>query len=180
MEKFNNNENEENEDFCYENYQNDESEEGKAFEFIDNLQQIVIEDEFSNLRNSFFEKYNKIFDSSKEENSLKAYEVFQDYVKSIEGFLSKELNKRISNLNMEEIVNYLVDHKDEELLDEELLEMLLSFNDFTVFKNMMNEYKTTKDNDLGMNLMVCSINEKDIKEGKNEIEIFSETHKGKN
>lgn len=141
------------EDLCIEDNGNNYSNEDKQiFEFIDNLQQIVIEDEFSDLRNSFFEKYSEYFNKDSDENSLETYEIFKSYTKEIEGFLTKELNKRIKNLNLDQVMSHLISRKDEELIDEELLEMLISFTDFCVFKEMMLDHKENKNSGLKMEL----------------------------
>lgn len=131
------------EEILCENYSDTKDDFDKALEFIDNLQQIVIEDDFSNLRNSFFEKHYKKFDDT--ENQHDYYLIFEEYVKQIEGFLTSELNKRIKNFNMKETIDFLVENKDQELIDEELLEMLCSLSDYNTFKNIIMDYKSDKE-----------------------------------
>lgn len=141
------------EDFCIiDNKNSYNDEEKQIYEFVDNLQQIVIEDEFSNLRNTFFEKYSGKFNKESDENSIESYQIFKEYVNKIEGFLTKELNQRIKNLNIDLVLGCLINRKDEELIDEELLEMLISFTDFCVFKDMMLDYQENKNSNLKMEL----------------------------
>ena len=74
-----------NEDFTsYENYESNDFD-----EFMNCLQDIVIEDEFMELRNDFFDKYCISFDENKEENKLEHYDIFKKYVSTIEGYLSE-------------------------------------------------------------------------------------------
>lgn len=61
----------------------------KFNEFICILQDIVIEDEFTDIRNNFFEKYYNQFDEKTEENKLEHYDIFKEYVSTIEGYLEK-------------------------------------------------------------------------------------------
>lgn len=131
------------EEILCENYCDTKDDFDKAMEFIDNLQQIVIEDEFSELRNNFFEKHYKKFDDT--ENKHNYYLIFEEYVKQIEGFLTNELNKRIKNFNMKETIEFLIENKDQELIDEELLEMLCSLSDYNTFKNIIIDYKSDKE-----------------------------------
>lgn len=63
-------------------------------EFISCLQDIVIEEEFSNLRNTFFDKYYNEFDEFKEENNLEHYNIFKKYVSTIETYLSEVSTKK--------------------------------------------------------------------------------------
>ena len=73
---------------CY--YENSESNfSSKLNEFIFNLQNIVIEDDFLELRNDFFKKYYSKFDNFQEENKHEYYKIFELYVSIIEGYLTK-------------------------------------------------------------------------------------------
>ena len=54
--------------------------------FIEQLQEIVIEKEFENLRNTLFEKYCGIFEDS-EENKLIYTDIFKEYVEKLETYI---------------------------------------------------------------------------------------------
>ena len=54
--------------------------------FIEQLQEIVIEEEFENLRNTLFEKYCGIFEDS-EENKLIYTDIFKEYVEKLETYI---------------------------------------------------------------------------------------------
>jgi ADP-ribosylation factor 2-binding protein len=156
------------EEILCENYCDTKDDFDKAMEFIDNLQQIVIEDEFSELRNNFFEKHYKKFDDT--ENKHNYYLIFEEYVKQIEGFLTNELNKRIKNFNMKETIDFLIENKEQELIDEELLEMLCSLSDYNTFKNIIMDYKSDKEFQKSNNLN--NFSGITIQNMKNSEEIF--------
>ena len=50
------------------------------------MQEIVIEEEFENLRNDLFEKYCDIFEDT-EENKLIYTEIFKEYIKKLETYI---------------------------------------------------------------------------------------------
>jgi hypothetical protein len=54
--------------------------------FIEKLQDIVIEEEFENLREKFCEKYSGNFEEG-EENKLIYMDIFKEYVKTVEGYI---------------------------------------------------------------------------------------------
>ena len=54
--------------------------------FIEQLQELVIEDEFEDLRNTFFEKYCDVFENT-DENKLVYTEIFKQYVKTLEVYI---------------------------------------------------------------------------------------------
>ena len=116
--------------------------------FAEALQDIVIEDSFEKMQNDFCEKYYKIFEE-KDENKLEYTKIFNEYTKTTEDFLEKELSKRVK--------------------DEQLLDTLLDLSEFNNFKEMMLNYKREKGNDnknkiqLGIQVEKAPVN----KEGKN-------------
>ena len=146
----------------YEDYDNAQTDEQKmVYEFIDQLQMLVVEEEFSNMRNSFLQKYSSKF-SKKNDNPHECYDIFKSYLESIEKYFTKELHSRIKNLKIEFVIEYLINHKEEELLDEDLLELITSFSDYNVFKNMMMEYNESVDLNLGgFDLCTSMMNEND-------------------
>ena len=54
--------------------------------FIEQLQEIVIEDEFEVLRNGFFDKYCHLFEDT-EENKLIYTDIFKEYIKKLEFYI---------------------------------------------------------------------------------------------
>ena len=69
--------------------------------FAEALQEIVIEDSFEKKQNDFCEKYYKVFEE-KDENKLEYTKIFNEYTKTMEEFLEKELAKRVQEYKVDE------------------------------------------------------------------------------
>ena len=134
--------------------------------FAEALQDIVIEDSFEKMQNDFCEKYYKIFEE-KDENKLEYTKIFNEYTKTTEDFLEKELSKRVKEYKVDEFYKLLESKKFK--IDEQLLDTLLDLSEFNNFKEMMLNYKREKGNDnknkiqLGIQVEKAPVN----KEGKN-------------
>ncbi|XP_055389902.1 ADP-ribosylation factor-like protein 2-binding protein [Condylostylus longicornis] len=125
---------------------------------IGEIENIVVEEEFQNLQNSFLEHNYRIFEDT-EENKLEYYEIFKTYANTIEAFIVEELQKRIPDFDIEEFAEELENKK--HLLDGEIFELLLSFSDFVKFKDLILDYKAQKDgrfNSLDLFFSVTKIN----------------------
>ena len=112
--------------------------------FAEALQEIVIEDSFEKKQNDFCEKYYKVFEE-KDENKLEYTNIFNEYTKTMEEFLEKELGKRVKEYKVDEFYKLLESKKFK--IDEQLLDTLLDLSEFTSFKQMMLSYKRDKGND---------------------------------
>ncbi len=145
---------------------NKDSDNYKFDKFAEALQDIVIEDEFEKMQNDFCEKYYKIFEE-KDENKLEYTKIFNEYTKTTEEFLEKELKKRVKEYNIDDFYKLLESKKFK--IDEQLLDTLLDLSEFNNFKEMMLNYKREKGNDnknkiqLGIQVEKAPVN----KEGKN-------------
>ncbi|CAI2380417.1 unnamed protein product [Moneuplotes crassus] len=113
-------------------------EDDKFDEFVGALQEIVINPEFETIQNSFFNK-NCIHFENTEENKLIYMDIFQKYKEVIENYIEENLKDMIQDFNMEEYAALLPERKDE--IDEQLLELITSFADFTVFKELMISFR---------------------------------------
>ena len=123
---------------------NKDSDNYKFDKFAEALQDIVIEDEFEKMQNDFCEKYYKIFEE-KDENKLEYTKIFNQYTKTTEEFLEKELKKRVKEYNIDDFYKLLESKKFK--IDEQLLDTLLDLSEFNNFKEMMLNYKREKEND---------------------------------
>ena len=141
--KYKSSENKTNNDDFEESIVNKNSDDYKFDCFVEKLQEIVIEDEFENLQNDFCEKYYKIFED-KNENKLEYTEIFNKYTKLIENYLEKNLIKRVPQFNINDFYKMLESKKFK--IDEQLLDILISFADFQNFKQLMLDYKHKKEN----------------------------------
>ena len=122
---------------------NKDSDDFKFDIFAEALQDIVIEDEFEKMQNDFCEKYYKIFED-KAENKLEYTKIFNEYTKTTEDFLEKNLKKRVTQYKIDDFYKMLESKKFK--MDEQLLDTLLDLSDFNNFKEMMLNYKRSKTN----------------------------------
>jgi ADP-ribosylation factor 2-binding protein len=67
--------------------------------FIEKLQEIVIEEDFENLKDDFMEKYCEEFEE-KEENKLSYMNIFKEYNKIVESYIEKVINNIYNILNL--------------------------------------------------------------------------------
>ena len=133
--------------------------------FAEALQDIVIEDSFEKMQNDFCEKYYKVFEE-KDENKLEYTKIFNEYTKTTEEFLEKELAKRVKEYKVDEFYKLLETKKFK--IDEQLLDTLLDLSEFNNFKEMMLNYKREKENikdkiKFGIQVQKAPVN----KQGKN-------------
>ena len=131
------------EDGFEESIVNKDSDDFKFDTFTEALQDIVIEEEFEKMQNDFCEKYYKIFED-KEENKLEYTKIFNEFTKTTEEFLEKNLQKRVTQYKIEDFYKMLESKKFK--IDEQLLDTLLDISDFNNFKDMMLNYKRSKTN----------------------------------
>ena len=73
-------------------------------EIIGCIEDIVIEQQFQDLQESFLEKHYQEFEIDAEENKLIYTEIFKDYTKTVEEFIEKELELRIENFSMKDFI----------------------------------------------------------------------------
>ena len=122
---------------------NKDSDDFKFDIFAEALQDIVIEEEFEKMQNDFCEKYYKVFED-KDENKLEYTKIFNEYTKTTEDFLEKNLKKRVTQYKIDDFYKMLESKKFK--MDEQLLDTLLDLSDFNNFKEMMLNYKRGKTN----------------------------------
>ena len=142
-----------------------DSDDYKFDRFAEALQDIVIEDSFEKIQNDFCEKYYKVFEE-KDENKLEYTKIFNEYTKTTEEFLEKELAKRVKEYKVDEFYKLLETKKFK--IDEQLLDTLLDLSEFNNFKEMMLNYKREKENtkdkiEFGIQVQKAPVN----KQGKN-------------
>lgn len=98
------------------------------------LQDIVMSDEFTDLQRDFFSRYCQHF-TPDEENKLIYMEIFNEYINKIEKYIENNLG----GTDMHEFAQMLTERQDE--IDGPMFDLLLSFSDFSMFKDMMINYK---------------------------------------
>jgi ADP-ribosylation factor 2-binding protein len=97
---------------------------------VGRLQETVLDPEFEQLQESFLAEHSHHF-TEDEENKLIYMRIFHSYVQTIEKFIAE----RLADVDMDAFCRMLSTRHHE--IDEVLLELLLSFSDFHVFKELM-------------------------------------------
>ena len=100
---------------------------------VGRLEEIVMSEEFTMLQERFVKSYSSEF-TPDEENKLIYMEIFQKYQNEIENYIER----RLADVDMNHFMSMLKYRQHE--IDGPLFEMLLSFSDFTVFKELMLSY----------------------------------------
>ncbi|XP_078113970.1 ADP-ribosylation factor-like protein 2-binding protein [Sander vitreus] len=124
---------------------------------IGSIEDIIMEEEFQQLQQSFMEKHYLEFEDS-DENKLSYTLIFNEYVDLLEKHLEQQLMERIPAFNMNTFTELLMQHKEE--VPGDIFDMLLTFTDFMAFKEMFLEYRAEKEGrglDLSQGLVVTSL-----------------------
>lgn len=102
------------------------------------LEELVMCEEFTSIQERFVRTYSVEF-TCEEENKLVYMEIFQKYQSEIE----KYIEERLVDVDMNKFTRMLMERQNE--IDGPLFEMLLSFSDFQVFKELMLSYNNSSD-----------------------------------
>jgi ADP-ribosylation factor 2-binding protein len=105
---------------------------------VGRLEDIVMSYEFNIIQERFVRTYCSEF-TDEEENKLIYMEIFQKYQIEIE----KYIEKKLYGVDMNQFTGSLMQRQNE--IDGPLFEMLLSFSDFHVFKELMLSYNFVND-----------------------------------
>ncbi|XP_011499306.1 PREDICTED: ADP-ribosylation factor-like protein 2-binding protein [Ceratosolen solmsi marchali] len=123
---------------------------------IGHIEDILMENEFQSIQQYFLDNYWNIFEPI-EENKLMYMEIFNDYNKRIDNYITTNLKKIIPNFSMDDFINEL--HKRRSKLDGEVFEILLTFTDFLAFKDLLLDYRAVKEGkvqDLSSGILIKS------------------------
>ncbi|XP_037539089.1 ADP-ribosylation factor-like protein 2-binding protein [Nematolebias whitei] len=121
------------------------------------IEDIIMEEDFQHLQQSFMEKHYLEFDDS-DEHKLSYTPIFNEYIDLLEKHLEKQLMERIPGFNMNAFIELLIHNKEE--VPDDIYDMLLTFTDFVAFKEMFLEFRAMKEGrglDLSQGLMVTSL-----------------------
>ena len=102
--------------------------------YVGVLQDILLDPDFEKMTKNFTHKYCMEFEAT-EENKLCYMNIFKEYQDTIEGHLMNSLKDNIPDFSMDYFSTELKQRKDE--IDEQIMDLLLSFSDFAQFKEMM-------------------------------------------
>eukprot|EP00794_Sanderia_malayensis_P018556 gene18556-20423_t len=106
------------------------------------LEDILLDDKFQDLQDSFMDQYYKEFEDT-EENKLIYMDIFKEYTEMLEKYIEEKLCKAIDGFSMEQFQSSLESRKDQ--MDLEIFDMLQTLTDFLEFKQMFLDYKATKE-----------------------------------
>ncbi|XP_028814317.1 ADP-ribosylation factor-like protein 2-binding protein [Denticeps clupeoides] len=109
---------------------------------VGNIEDIIMEDDFQQLQQSFMEKYYQEFEDT-EENKLIYTAIFNEYIELLEKYLEQQLLERIPGFSMSAFIQSLQQHKEE--VSGDIFDMLLTFTDFMAFKEMFIDYRAEKE-----------------------------------
>ncbi|KAI1890019.1 hypothetical protein AGOR_G00168890 [Albula goreensis] len=124
---------------------------------IGNIEDIIMEEQFQHLQQSFMEKYYLEFEDS-EENKLSYMPIFQEYIELLEKHIEQQLVERIPGFSMNSFIRSLEQHKEE--VSGDIFDMLLTFTDFLAFKEMFLDYRAEREGrglDLSSGLVIRSL-----------------------
>jgi len=142
------------EEFEFKNTGGQNKEDDEFDQVVGSLQDIVLESGFEKSQNEFLDKNCSTFED-KDENKMNYMNIFKEYQDKIENFIEKRLKEGKPDLNMKDFLSQVESRIDE--IDPQLLDMLLSFTDFQLFKEHMLAYKSqqkAEEAKEGKNLMI--------------------------
>ncbi|XP_053640868.1 ADP-ribosylation factor-like protein 2-binding protein [Cherax quadricarinatus] len=108
---------------------------------VGHIEDIILSNEFSTLRENFLKKHCHLFDDN-DENKLEYMDIFKQYTNLIEGHIEKELSSRASGFQMSLFLQELTSSC---ALDGEVFDLLMTFTDFLSFKTAMLEIKQSRE-----------------------------------
>ncbi|KAJ8687705.1 hypothetical protein QAD02_023499 [Eretmocerus hayati] len=126
-------------------------------EIIGHIEDLLMEHEFQSIQQRFLDTYWSTFEPM-DENKLIYTEIFNDYNKTIENYLNKNLKELVPNFSMDDFTNEL--QKKQPQLDGEVFEVLATFTDFLAFKELILDYRAVQEGkvqDLSNSIVVKSL-----------------------
>ncbi|KAL7302141.1 ADP-ribosylation factor-like protein 2-binding protein [Trichogramma pretiosum] len=122
------------------------------------IEDLLMDEQFQSLQQNFLDKYWREFEPV-EENKLIYTDVFNEYNKIIESYITVRLEKSIPNFSMEGFISELNKRRSE--LDGEVFDVLLTFTDFLAFKELILDYRAVQEGkvfDLSDGIIVKPLN----------------------
>ncbi len=113
-------------------------EDSKFDQIVGAIEEIIMEEKFQDAQDQFMNANYKHFEDN-DENKLIYTTVHNEYINLIEKCLETELKRKVANFSMDEFMKNLMSRREE--LDGEIFELLLSFEDFMEFKQLMLNFK---------------------------------------
>lgn len=126
---------------CDDNNSNNSSEDNEFDNIMGHVEDVLVDDSFSLVQNKFCNENCDVFEEA-EENKIVYTEVFNKYVALIEITLEGKLKQKIPGFDIKKFEQMIFKRKDE--MNDEIVDLLLSFADFAEFKDLMLSHKRMK------------------------------------
>jgi len=103
------------------------------------IEDLMMDDEFRSMQQTFLKKYAQEFDPELDENKLIYTDIHREYLTIIEDFVLNKIKRYQPNFNLELFMKQLESRQEE--LEGEIFEFLLTFTDFLAFKEWMLDHR---------------------------------------
>lgn len=103
------------------------------------IEDLIMDDEFRSIQQSFLGKYAHEFDPELDENKLIYTDIHREYLTIIEDFVIKKIKRSQPEFDLNRFMKQMESRQDE--LEGEIFEFLLTFTDFLAFKEWMMDHR---------------------------------------
>ncbi|KAJ1568602.1 ADP-ribosylation factor-like protein 2-binding protein [Cladochytrium tenue] len=117
-------------------------EDAKFDEIVGALEDLLMDDNFLAMQNSFMEKNCDAF-SDDDENKLVYMDIFKSYTATLESYMEKRLRQDLPWFSMASFLQMLRNRQDP--IDGDVFDMLASLGDFNAFKELIVSFKKEQD-----------------------------------
>mmetsp|Transcript_24485 Transcript_24485/g.47621 ORF Transcript_24485/g.47621 Transcript_24485/m.47621 type:complete len:220 (+) Transcript_24485:24-683(+) len=131
------------------------------------LEEIMMDEEFQSMQETFADSNCAVFDDS-DENKLVYTEIFKKYTQLVEGYVERRLKEAMSDFSMQDFMEMLT-AREEEMQSTDVFDMLVSFADFDTFKDIMLAHKHQRHGgsvQLAVNVMQVPIHRDEQEDGE--------------
>ena len=103
------------------------------------IEDMIMDEDFRAIQQSFLTKYAHEFDPETDENKFIYTDIHREYLTIIEDFIINKIKRSQPNFDLDRFMKQLESRQDE--LEGEIFEFLLTFTDFLAFKEWMLDYR---------------------------------------
>ncbi|UJR23664.1 hypothetical protein I4U23_026648 [Adineta vaga] len=103
------------------------------------IEDMIMDEEFRSIQQTFLTKYAHEFDPDLDENKLIYTDIHKEYLNIIEDYVLNKIKRAQPEFNLDLFMKQLESRQDE--LEGEIFEFLLTFTDFLAFKEWMLDHR---------------------------------------
>ena len=103
------------------------------------IEDLMMDEEFRSIQQSFLKKYAHEFDPELDENKFIYTDIHREYLAIIEDFVLNKIKRSQPNFSLDVFMKQLESRQEE--LEGEIFEFLLTFTDFLAFKEWMLDHR---------------------------------------